>query len=593
MGNLDTQHLRQQIEVANERYKQWAETYHVDKLYEYYKGFHYADKNSDAYVNNLVYSTIETKLPSLIFFNPKFNISPRPKEIETDPESAFQFATNLSDALADFINNEDNNFSDEAETFLFDAFFGYGISEIGYSADWIDNPNAGKPVVEGEKYKQPLQLPTSEQIFVKQIPFDRFRVSYPDKRLLRQNDWVGYYDFVRKSDLEGNKNLKNLGQLSSSYGYYFGLHKIEELEGEENPRNLASKMGEDYSCIWKIWNTRSKRRCIILDDTDTIIYERAYTIFPFVDLRFRKPRKGFYPVPQVFNWIPAQNEQNEIRESARQFRRKFKRLYSYLIGSVEEDEISKAINGPDGSFVGEKQRDSIRAIDSPGMNNVNSTMLAVSKEDFNEVAGSSNEQRGRSDRTTATQASIIDNRAKIRETNEQAVVANALNKQAKLILEMMKERYVNPMTISSMPSEESIGSDASLTPSNVRSIDPITDFGPQAFDFDVKIDIESTSPVANEQELQKFITFLSLLSQFPQMSISPLLIREMAFRVGYRNERVIKEMQQMAQLQLIGMFEQMGLKPGNMSQQQVQQQKTPTADETQEQLRQQGIPIGG
>jgi len=593
MGNLDTQHLRQQIEVANERYKQWAETYHVDKLYEYYKGFHYADKNSDAYVNNLVYSTIETKLPSLIFFNPKFNISPRPKEIETDPESAFQFATNLSDALADFINNEDNNFSDEAETFLFDAFFGYGISEIGYSADWIDNPNAGKPVVEGEKYKQPLQLPTSEQIFVKQIPFDRFRVSYPDKRLLRQNDWVGYYDFVRKSDLEGNKNLKNLGQLSSSYGYYFGLHKIEELEGEENPRNLASKMGEDYSCIWKIWNTRSKRRCIILDDTDTIIYERAYTIFPFVDLRFRKPRKGFYPVPQVFNWIPAQNEQNEMRESARQFRRKFKRLYSYLIGSVEEDEISKAINGPDGSFVGEKQRDSIRAIDSPGMNNVNSTMLAVSKEDFNEVAGSSNEQRGRSDRTTATQASIIDNRAKIRETNEQAVVANALNKQAKLILEMMKERYVNPMTISSMPSEESIGSDASLTPSNVRSIDPITDFGPQAFDFDVKIDIESTSPVANEQELQKFITFLSLLSQFPQMSISPLLIREMAFRVGYRNERVIKEMQQMAQLQLIGMFEQMGLKPGNMSQQQVQQQKTPTADETQEQLRQQGIPIGG
>jgi len=593
---MNAQKLSLAIEVANRQYKQWSDLYKADLLYEYYKGFHYADKDNDNYFLNLVYSTIEIKLPSLVFNLPKFNVSPRAKDIDIDSESAFEYAINLQDILHDWISIDEVEFLGEMEGAILNAFFGFGIVELGYSANWVDNPNAGKPILardieqtDSKKVvRQPRRIPSSEAIYIKHILSNRFRVSYPANRYLHRCDWCGYYDFVRLVDLQANKEL-NLSKVSDTSAYFYESSVItSELPTDED--KLRIELADDYLKVWKIWHNRTGERYIYLEGPNQILQTRRFTELPLIDLRFRKPLRGFYPTPpQVFNWIPAQNEQNEVREAMRRHRRKFKRMYAYLKQAVDPDELAKAITGDDGEIVAEGVRDAIRAITSPDLNATSDKLLVVSKDDFNIVSGTTSEARGTADRETATQAAIKNNRAGIRESAEQAVTAKFYNKVAKLGLTFMKERYVLPVTVmGDQELEGSIGETASLNSRQPKRINPLLDLGPQAFQFDVMLQLDSTSPVANAQELEKFLQFLSLLTQFPQTSISPLIIREMAFRVGYRNERVIKEFQQLAQLQLIGLLEQ-GM--GNLGQTTTQQMIPPNATQVQNQLQKQGIPI--
>jgi hypothetical protein len=42
--------------------------------------------------------------------------------------------------------------------------------------------------------------------------------------------------------------------------------------------------------------------------------------------------------------------------------------------------------------------------------------------------------------------------------------------------------------------------------------------------YTIELDITSVSPAAQQEEMQKFVTFISLCNQFPQISLSPTLI---------------------------------------------------------------------
>src|SRR5712675_2903144 len=62
---------------ADRVYQAWAHRFKIPVLYQYYEGFQHLieqDENSRAYVVNLIYSTIEQKLPNLLFDNPSFTL---------------------------------------------------------------------------------------------------------------------------------------------------------------------------------------------------------------------------------------------------------------------------------------------------------------------------------------------------------------------------------------------------------------------------------------------------------------------------------------------------------------------------------------
>src|SRR6187401_1936962 len=100
------------------------------------------------------------------------------------------------------------------------------------------------------------------------------------------------------------------------------------------------------------------------------------------------------------------------------------------------------------------------------------------------------------------------------------------------------------------------------------------------YDFKLIVDVSSTSPAQNEVEKRKFIEFVSMLKNFPELSLSPLLIRETAYKIGYRNERVIREIQNAALLQMMAAQAQGGppgaaQNPGTGEPQRVTEANTP------------------
>ena len=592
--------LQAWVIAAQIKKKAWMTKFKVDALKKYYEGTHY-EGQSDEYYVNMFWSTIEQKLPNMVFTFPRFFISPKPSELKLDAEQTFVTASNLEDAIFDWTSDERNKFADEAEMACLDAFFGFGVLETGYSASFIENPNVSKPEIPGDynsdkKNQVGKEVEISvedENIYVKQIPFENFYVSSMNHRYLDRCDWFGYYEFMRVADLKANKKLINTDKLVA--GTYASMEMASGIQGFDDEED-ARKHGEiagDYVKVWKIWDNRSKKRFYYCEDAEVILHEKKWKINPIDILHFRFPRKGFYPIPYTYNWIPMQNELNETRESHRVHRRKFKRLYEVVKGTAEKDDVMTLINGPDGGVLEVKTKGNINPVPTAELGASANIAMQVTKEDFNVVAGTTSEWQGQGDRITATQASITNSRAVVRESRERILVGKFLVKVAKKILITMKENFVKKRVVQTARKDDQFGNDIEFK-NKFREIDPLSDFGDDKFDFGVTVSVESMSPVQQEEDKNKFIQFISLLKQFPEMSMHPGIIREMAFQVGYKNETTIRYFQQMAQLSMasqIAQGQQNMQGQGNLAQNTVEQNNPPNVEEVRNQLGQQGMPM--
>lgn len=586
------------IQAANDYYNTWAQRYKVDKLEEFYLGKQWQEQEGiqyDPYITNLVFSSIEVKVPSLLFSKPLFSVTPKPSKIDFDPDSSEEASKLRQDILNYYASDDDNEFSLNAELAILDAFFRFGIMEVGYSADWIENPKAGKPILlsdqepltnkDGEIVSEPDKIPQSEQIYVKRIPSKRFRVGGIDHQILKQCSWCGYWEFVRTEDLKANDNLQNTENIGASTGY------SSDFQPEYFSREIADLMKTgDISLIWKIWDIRSKMYYIFDNTVNNTLFVKKYKRLPVYPLVFHHRLSGFYPLPPVFNWLSPQIEYNESREALRTHRRRFLRKFTARRGAFQDGELNKFIAGGDG-YIGEVDGDSstaIHAVDNAAIGSDNAQSLLVSKDDFNIVSGTTSEQRGQSDRTTATQASITDVRSKIRESRPQTQVSKWLSKIAKEILILSQEKLTLPFFIQlEADSAQEIGEITNRL-SSWRQVVPQSDLISD-IDFNVSIDVTSMSPVANEEEKRKFLEFISVLSQFPMISMSASLVKEAADRIGYRNRTVIAEFQKMAQLQHLA---QLNAAQGAVSQagQGIVAQNTPnTTEEIRNQMDSQGL----
>lgn len=595
--------LQAWITAAEIRKKKWMDEYKVAALQSYYKGKHYVGQTDEYYVN-MFHATIEQKLPNMAFTNPRFFITPKPSQLAIDPEQAFQVASNLEDAMFDWTSEEANKFADEVEMAALDTFFGFGVVEIGYSAKFTENPNVPRPEIpsdyqddaEDKKAKEIEIAVSDEQVFARQISFENFLVSAMNSRYLDRCDWFGYYEYYRVADLKADKNLINTDKLSS--GNYSSLESGTGITSnyDEDMEDRKVKLNGDYVKVYKIWDTRSKRRFMFCEDACVILHEKKWKYNPFEIMCFRFPQKGFYPIPYTYNWIPMQNELNETREAHRQHRRKFKRLYEMLSGTADLDDVKNYLNGPDGGLIEVSKMGQIQPIPTAELGASANISMQVTKEDFNVVSGTTSEWQGQGDRITATQATITNDRATVRESREKTIVGKFLVKLAKKIIMTMKDNYVNKRIVAKATPTEDFGNDIQNKP-EVREIDPLTDFGNDKFDFELNVSVESVSPVQTEEEKNKFLSFISLIKQFPEFASHPTIIREMAFRTGYKNEQIIKSFQQMAQLAMVSQASQgqqnLGQQGGNLAQQTVAQQTPPNVEEIQNQMANQGMPMSG
>lgn len=544
---------KRKVNSSNKYFEDWERKFKCKLLEDYAEGFQWRQNdNYEPYTMNMFYSTIEVKRPSLVFNRPTFHIKPKPNKSDFQPEVAFQKATLLEDTLNTFIGDCTLNFVPELDLSLNDSWAYFSIVEVGYDADWISNPNAGKPILKseysdeymelnGEVIKEPEELPEREWIYVKRIPAHRFRVGGFDSPFTSRNNWVGYYEFVHLEDLLATK-----GYIKDPFddAGRIGVSRSEEYVYNSDEKQMSSQ--GDLVKIWKIWDLRAKERLILRDSPARIVFEPVpFKRLPLFDLRFSKRRKGWFPIPASFNWKNPQDEINEAREANRAHRRKARALFQAKEQSIDEDEIDKMLTAPDSTVILTKIDGAIKPVAFAPSDPALATSLNVTKDDFVIASGTTSEQQGQADRVTATATVAQNQRAGVREQSAQSKVAEWYCDIGKEVLLQVIEKFTLPFWIKTnldVPQDQQEAAQITETFKLIEAEDL------EDLDFEVDVSIESLSPVTNQQEKQKLYELLAILSQYPLLGITPDLVIEVAYRIGYRNQKVIQQLVKYAQV---------------------------------------------
>ena len=233
----------------------------------------------------------------------------------------------------------------------------------------------------------------------------------------------------------------------------------------------------------------------------------------------------------------------------------FTRKYQVVEGRVDDEEIEKFENGPDGALVKVKVENAIAAIQDANLDPATAESIQTSNDDMNHIAGISDAERLVADRMTATQSNQIQGQTTVRQSKTQARLVDWISDIGREALMLAHEKFTlgTWVKMSSSPGFYAQDYQENVNAYKWVSSEDLND----GYDFDVIIDVVSMSTSAQNEEKTNFIQFLALLTQYPMIAFSPILVRETAYRCNYRNEKVIREMQKQALVMELGRQQQL------------------------------------
>lgn len=573
----------ERLTAANKVHDAWSERFRCDLLERYYEGTQWdgyvkPDKFPDyqPYTANYIFSNIQTNEPTLLFYRPQVKVEPRPPYGD-DPQSTIALRAKLcEDTVQTFIDDPAIAFKKQTTLALRDANFRFGLVEVGYTADWIDNPHAGKPVLKegakeddpqgyltdsaGEPVLQGEKIAEAEQLFVKRLDPRCFRVSLSNRNILTENDWVGYFEWHYVEDVKRNAKYKNTRELKAS----------GEVKDYPNPTSDEERdQHRGMVKLWKVWNLRDKTRCVLAEGHDKYLLEgEKWTFLPFAVLKFYERSNSFYPIPPVFNWISPQDTINEVRESRRIHRKRFHRRYIVRKDAMDATELEKIELGGDGTIAEHKgipgEQPLMPVPDAPLGPDTDKDLIEA-KDDFNQISGVGAEGRGAAEADTATQANIIDVRTRIRESASRVEVADWLGEICRLMLLTIREKMQLPfwiqmnagaITNAAQPADgqDPIPAAAAEMLRIAMTYQEITAADLGNGQLDVKVDVNSLSPVSEEERGLQWTMFWDRVTANPQFALilslsEPILRRTLKYH-GITSEGDIREIANSLQMML-------------------------------------------
>jgi hypothetical protein len=556
---------------ANRKFDDWEKEFECKRLDKYYRGKQWHGlSESEAqkrYVINLVFATLETQLPSLLFSQPKVKVEARPDHQQTANSDASARATLIEQTLQTFLEDPKVAFTFETTLALRDAYPRYGIVEVGYTADYIDNPNAGKPVLkedsdepmvakDGKPVLQPgktIRPGSKESLYVRRLRPGSVRV-FPGRNRLEANDWVAYYEWHHTEDVQRNRDYQHTDGLKAT-------GRLATVDDEDITSDPDTEAHVGMVKIWKIFDLRRKVRHVLADGHKQLLQaDRPFTALPLADLKFFELADEYYPLPPIFNWLSPQDEYNETREGMRNHRRRFARRYMRE-PSVKATEFEKLETGEDGVCieVPKVNPPPIVPIQDADLSAANTVQeLAATKDDFGLVAGVSGEQRGVPESKTATQANIVNVRTELRETRARAQVAAWLGDIARLMLVTIREHMQLAFMVKQTIDPFAFSTDPEQLAKRAETWQEITSEDVSELDVDIKIDVASLSPVAEEAQRNAWNVVLQLLTNPPLLMIlmtpipqapnepSPLLRKTLALH-GIKSDQEVREIWRVGQ----------------------------------------------
>jgi len=542
-------------ETIDERYSKWSERIDVSKrliknrIDEWQEFLRYyrldlregeAPTGDNVWINfQFAYSRII--LPSIYYRNPDMNVRPRRKGQTSQLEL---LAAEVKDDVLNY-QFEELAFEVEARRVIFDTLFcGYGVMKFGFAPKLAEQKKVSEittldfealfeeedePGVSREGYDDRVRAdhPFMLRVAPRYFWVDPLATSLEDAR------WVIHGILKPIKELQKDRNYPS--RLTSGVE---GTHRLEEERylTEADKSSVESHMRgtpmAELVMLYEIWD-KENNELLVMDSYNKDQGSREflkrkdwpYNIegFPFELLVFNPDPESPLGVSDVSNWKSPAQAINFINSMHYNHVKRFQRKYICEKGMLAEGGEEKLLYPADGMVVEVNgDVDSLKPLQDAPITPDAYALRDVVQNGLVLLSGVTEQKRGAIEKSkTATEASLIDQQARIRDSDRLYVVSKFVERAAKKLLQLDRE-FLDFGTVESI-----------VGPEKARFW--LQD--PEGFwksEVDVKVRVGSSAFVSKEVQAKQYLDLLNLTANLVDpMTGQPLVnVQEIIRRVA-------------------------------------------------------------
>ena len=447
----------------------------------------------------------------------------------------------------------------EGQLAYLNALMQYGVLKVGYSADMEANPNAGKIKTtkhgqmnydeeKGFEIEPPYQV-KDETFFIDQVHPDCFLVDDMCGNDLDKDGhwcaqkWFRSVESVKEDPRFPASVVENLDASSLEDYERQYLEFNEQKKWKVYKQQSAEALPEHQLVVgYEIYDLRLKQTLTIIRGAKDIILKPTelppgIATHPFIVLKFIERPGKFYPIPPMYNWMGPLIEYNITRNSMAVYRKRTGRKYLIKRGAINTTEIEKLRSAEDGIAVIVDQDGAIEVLKDPPMNQENYVDVRMLRDEFMESTGVGQNQRGTAGSESATEAEIVERRAREGEVDEHEDMMVFLGDVMKKLHDSVEANLTKEGAVND------------IGPGGANWVA----FGPEHFEkISGEIIFNVTASEEGRMTLQveraQLLQLLDLLGKNPMLALNETLLRAVTdlFPAIADNELLIYNMQQMA-----------------------------------------------
>jgi hypothetical protein len=551
-GKSDTKKYRKRVEHAVKWRKdagydaKWAKFL---KLYASQYEYDELSGYEDIVAPNLVFSTVNIVVPSIVVNYPKITVTARKAEDEG--------AAATVEAMCNY-NWQRYNVHEELKLAIRDfVMFGIGITKVTWvlreEEVELDRDEYSETVAQALMEVQQGRLqadteglgvtfPTDDEV-VRSAPTTKIKVTADHPSVER----VSIFDIYMDPDATRPKNARWIAQRmyvplevakanedwsKSARKKLVATAMSEAKKDQETKFDGEERGGEaEFVVVWEYYDLINKQMCVFAEGCDEHLIAPDDTPLPFPHpyvfaLNYIIPEK-LYPLGDVESIVPLQMELALTRTQMINDRKRFRRMYMYKPDEIGPDGLAALLSGDDNAMIPVDYdgplADVIAPITTTSYPPEAYNQTAMIMDDTNLTTGVNEYQRGTVSevRRTATEAGMINDMANARSADKLALVEQAISELARRTVQLAQE-FLTTEQVARVVGEQGAMEWVNYSREDIEG------------EFDFQVEAGSTRPQNESQKRQSAMQMMDAMAPFIQMGVvNPQAIAENVLRDGF------------------------------------------------------------
>lgn len=529
---------KEKIKVGKDFYASNVEP-KINLWRDYYKGKQWSKvaqtRYEDLVVDNQVFSSIKTVLPSINFRNPKIFVKAKKKPYLGDNQQLVDTGA-MAEGLEIVLNYyfKELKIKKQISKIGTDALLGHwGLINLGYTLETDKFKSKGKEEIEINEYIK------SESPFAVRFSPRNFIVDPECKEHdLSDAGWIGLKWVKTLSDIQANPKYKNTQGLKTNFT--IDTKFTSQANGVVVPGKV-SQAGKatiwDRVEGWDIWDKRKQKLITIVLEHDKELQNIDWPLnlegFPVETLSFNEVPDEQLPLADIDIYMSEQDALNRLSSlELSHVKRVSERKYLTEKGSISEDEKEKVLKGGDGATGEYAEGKNPEKVMFPLRNATISQDLYIvkrnKKDSIREQQGIAHfEQGGTRNFETATEPALIAQGVQVRREERRQILEDFIKLIVRKLAHIIQQTIDRvDIALDADTFNQALGNDFlqsklyKITGSDGILLQPWLALSKEDLqgDYDFDIEIGSTQPINDQTRKQDALTLAQTVQGNPYVN---------------------------------------------------------------------------